>query len=131
MAEKKEAGREEEVGRNSVTAPEGQFVEIALGQGYNVEFQVGYFDRTKELIEINRLVFSRRRGSGTSGGQQGTVILSTDLKLGNGVRHLLTMRKPGCQEYYTLAIQATVNEDQPVRSAPLRETGELPLREWP
>jgi len=124
-----------------MVAREGQFIEFPLGRGYNVEFKLGYFDRKKELIEINRLVFSRNSGKGSesggpgrdgvSGGQQGVIILSTDLKLGNGLKHLLTMRKPGCQEYYTLAIRATLRDDPPPRRKPVRDTGELPVLEWP
>ncbi len=132
IALKKQVNRDAEVGRKSLVVREGQFIEFPLGRGYNIEFQVGYFDRTKELIEINRLVFARSRGgSADSTGQQGTAILSTDLKLGNGVRHLLTMRKPGCQEYYTLAIRATLRDDPAPRQGPVRDTGDLPVREWP
>lgn len=141
MALKKQVSREEMVGRKSLVAREGQFIELPLGQGYNVEFQVGYFDRKTDLIEINRFVFSRNIGmgpesggpgrNGVSGGQRGKIILSTDLKLGNGLKHLLTMRKPGCEEYYTLAIRATLRDDPPLRQEPARDSGELPVREWP
>jgi len=131
MAQKKAEDREKNVGRKTLVAREGQFVEFPLGRGYNVAFRVGYFDRTKEVIDINKLVFSRSAGGAADPGQQGLVILSTDLKLGNGVKHLLTMRKPGCQEYYTLAIRATLGDEPAPRREPARDTGELPVREWP
>jgi hypothetical protein len=132
MALKRQVNREPEVGRKSLVVREGQFIEFPLGRGYNIEFQVGYFDRTKELIELNRLVFTRGLGgSADSSEQQRTIILSTDLKLGNGVKHLLTMRKPGCQEYYTLAIRGTLRDDPAPRQKSVRDTGDLPVREWP
>jgi hypothetical protein len=132
MALKKQVNREEMLGRKSLVVREGQFIEFPLGQGYNIEFHVGYFDRTKELIEINRLVFSRRQGrAADSAGQQGTVILSTDLRLGNGVKHLLTMRKPGCQEYFSLAIRASLRDEPVPRQETARDDGDLPVREWP
>lgn len=129
MALKRQVSSEAEVGRELVAAREGQFVEFPLGQGYNVEFQVGYFDRTKELIQIKRLVFSQVRVR--SGKKERAVILTTDLQLGNGVKHLLTMRKPGCREYYTLAIRATLREEPPPRREAAQGDDELPVREWP
>jgi len=129
MALKRQVSSEAEVGSELVVAREGQFVEFPLGQGYNVEFQVGYFDRTKELIQIKRLAFSQVRVR--AGKKENVVILTTDLQLGNGVKHLLTMRKPGCREYYTLAIRATLREEPSPPREPARDTGDLPVREWP
>jgi hypothetical protein len=129
MALKRQVSSEAEVGREQVAAREGQFVEFPLGQGYNVEFQVGYFDRTKELIQIKRLVFSQVRVQ--AGKKERAVILTTDLQLGNGVKHLLTMRKPGCREYYTLAIRATLREEPPPPKDAAQGDDDLPVREWP
>jgi hypothetical protein len=131
IAQKKAANRETLVGQKSLTAREGQFVEFPMGQGYNVAFRVGYFDRTKEVIELNKLVFSRSTGRAADPGAQEQVILSTDLKLGEGVKHLLTMRKPGCQDYYTLAIRASLGDEPAPRGKPARDADDLPVREWP